>query len=250
MADSAPAGAKSAASETGKTATAKSRLQPFVRSSLAADNKALGNNEARVGIAAAEKPATMPSGSTTAFPDASDTSVSGVAQAAGQVAGQSLPEPVALTSSAHRAVEAVLDVTDRFSARNQHSVSLQFTVGDADLKVHVEMRAGEVYTTFRTDSPELRAALATEWQAVAGDSGAERSVKLAAPVFTSNNSSGNSFSAEPDARQRQQDSQAAQEFMPRFPSGGRGSTAPASSSRPASESMTDSGKSLHLHTLA
>lgn len=94
--------------------------------------------------------------------------------------------------SAQHAVEAVLTAAERVSSGDRHSVHLQFSVGDADLDVRVELRGGEVRTTFHTDSPELREALAHEWQAVTADSG-DRSARLATPTFTSQNSS--AFSA-------------------------------------------------------
>lgn len=91
-------------------------------------------------------------------------------------------EPVV---AAQRAVEAVLTAVERFSAGERHSVNLSFAMGDTALDVRVELRDDAVHATFRTDSPELRQALAQQWQAAtgAGESG-ERSLRLAAPVFT------------------------------------------------------------------
>ncbi len=110
-------------------------------------------------------------------------------------------------ASAHRAVEAVLVAADRFSSGDQHSVNLQFSVGGTDLNVRVEMRADEVRATFRTDSPELRSALAHEWQAAGNSAAGERSLRLAQPVFTSNHAeSSTSLSfAGGDASSRQRD---------------------------------------------
>ena len=82
---------------------------------------------------------------------------------------------------AHRAVEAVMTATERVDAGNRAVVRLQFSVGDASLSVHVQLRAGEIHTTFRTDSSDLRSALASEWQAVNADS--TRAIRLADPVF-------------------------------------------------------------------
>jgi hypothetical protein len=85
---------------------------------------------------------------------------------------------------------------------------LQFSVGGTDLNVRVEMRADEVRATFRTDSPELRSALAHEWQAAGNPVAGERSFRLAPPVFTSNQSdaSGSLSFAGGDASSRQRDS--------------------------------------------
>jgi hypothetical protein len=86
-----------------------------------------------------------------------------------------------LTVLAHRAVDAVMTATERLDVGNRSTVRLQFSVGDANLSVHVELRAGEIHATFRTDSGDLRSALASEWQAMSGESG--RAVRLADPVF-------------------------------------------------------------------
>ncbi|MCX6954717.1 MAG: hypothetical protein NTV51_21385 [Verrucomicrobia bacterium] len=91
--------------------------------------------------------------------------------------------------TAHRAVEAVLTAVDRFSAGERHSVYLNFSVGGADLNVRVELRADQVHATFRTDSPELRTALAREWQAVNGSDAGDRTQRVATPVFTANSNS-------------------------------------------------------------
>ena len=102
--------------------------------------------------------------------------------AAAAIETPAAPIPVA---SAHRAVEAVLVAADRFSSGDQHSVTLQFSVGDTELNVRVELRADEVRATFHTDSPELRDALSHEWQAAQASSPSERSFRLAPPVITS-----------------------------------------------------------------
>ncbi len=87
--------------------------------------------------------------------------------------------------AAQRAVEAVLTAVERFSNGERHSVNLSFAMGDTALDVRVELRDNTIHATFHTESPELRKALASQWQAVtgAGDTG-ERALRLAAPVFT------------------------------------------------------------------
>ncbi len=123
-------------------------------------------------------------------------------------AGLPTAEPTAV---AHRAVDAVLTAVERFSAGDRHTVQMQFSVGGTDLSVRVELRGDEVRTTFRTDSPELRSALAHEWQA-AGSVAADRPVRLAPPVFSSNDStafsafSGDTASRQRDARARRDES--------------------------------------------
>ena len=86
-----------------------------------------------------------------------------------------------LSLLAHRAVDAVMTATEHLGTANRSTVRLQFSVGDANLSVQVELRAGQIHTTFRTDSSDLRSALASEWQALNGDSG--RAVRLADPIF-------------------------------------------------------------------
>jgi hypothetical protein len=118
-------------------------------------------------------------------------------------------EPVV---AAQRAVEAVLTAVERFSTGERHSVNLSFAMGDTALDVRVELRDDTVHATFRTESPELRQALAQQWQAATGasDSG-ERTLRLAAPVFTgqpaapSNAANFSSF-AGGDGSSRQRDS--------------------------------------------
>lgn len=155
--------------------------------------------------------------------------------------------------AAHRAVDAVLTAAERFSAGDQHAVNLQFSVGGADLSVHVELRANEVRATFHTDSVELRAALAHEWQSVGPDT-AGRTLRLGAPVFAANDSSGSAaFSGDSAPRQRDAGAHhsAGENFATVAPrvratstvqtTGGAGASAPR---------IVQPGTSLHLHTLA
>jgi hypothetical protein len=53
----------------------------------------------------------------------------------------------------------------------------------------VELKEGTVHTTFRTESTELRTALAQEWQSVVQPAGA-REIRLAEPVFSSSPAGG------------------------------------------------------------
>jgi len=79
-------------------------------------------------------------------------------------AAPSLPPEVApVTGTAHRAVEAVLEAVHQAGVREHPAVTLKFSVGGSDLAVQVEWRGEAVRATFRTESPELRHALAQEW---------------------------------------------------------------------------------------
>lgn len=120
-----------------------------------------------------------------------------------EAVAKDLPPPAtsAPVSAAHYAVETALAVADRATSSGQRSVSLQFSVSGVDLSVRVELRGDVVHTTFRTDSPELRNALAHEWQAVASDGQSDRAQRLAEPVFTPA-AGGNSTAANTTADQR------------------------------------------------
>ncbi len=241
---------KSAGPESKKAVRANGGIEGAVRNSLAATNESFASSKAPVGIGAADTDSTMSAGSTNARPNASETAAVSGALHSAEVRPDPLPQQVSLTSSAHRAVEAVLDVTDRLAARERHSVDLQFTVGDADLKVRVEMKAGEVHTTFRTDSAELRAALSSEWQSVSSQN-SDRSTRLAAPVFASNDQ-GSSFSG--DGAPRQRDQQSREPAPAFFPTGAETTRTVAAASSVSTgvvaASRGSSAKSLHLHTLA
>ncbi len=93
---------------------------------------------------------------------------------------QTAPEPVA---SPRAAVDAALNAAES-ATTSSNSVSLRFQVGDADLSLHVELRNGEVHTTFRTDSADLRSDLADAWQSSAPGAGSP-GITLASPVITS-----------------------------------------------------------------
>jgi hypothetical protein len=110
-------------------------------------------------------------------------------------------------SSAHEAVEVVLHAVEHVASREQKSVQLKFSVGEAELSVRVELHANEVRTTFRTESPELRAALAQEWNQVSNATTADRSVRVAPAVFDGGDHSGSNASTGDNAsRQRNPES--------------------------------------------
>ncbi|HVS53702.1 MAG TPA: hypothetical protein VHD62_15205 [Opitutaceae bacterium] len=94
------------------------------------------------------------------------------------------PSSADSTPAAQRAVETVLSLAERFASTDRHTVNLHFSIGGSDLQVRVEMRADEVRTAFRTESPELRDALAHEWQAIDSQAG-DRAIRFADPVFSS-----------------------------------------------------------------
>ncbi len=133
--------------------------------------------------------------------------------------------PETLTA-AHRAVDAVLASTERFTPSTQSVANLKLAVGDSELLVRVEVRAGEVHATFRTDSPELRAALSHEWRAAALQS-TEQPLRMAVPVFASAErsfgDSGAGSSHEQPAQHREQPASPSPEFL--LPGSSRGKAA-------------------------
>jgi hypothetical protein len=86
-------------------------------------------------------------------------------------------------SVAQRAVEAALSSAEIFNSGGHKAVNLQFSLGNTDLSLTVQLRNGEIHTTFSTDSADLRSDLAHAWQSVSPSSGG--SLRLADPVFTS-----------------------------------------------------------------
>ncbi|MES2694063.1 MAG: hypothetical protein V4773_11365 [Verrucomicrobiota bacterium] len=138
-----------------------------------------------------------------------DVAVSAVQSSGGVAADAAALAPEAV-SDAQQAVEVVLQTIDRAAEREQTVVKMEFSVGDADLQVRVELDGGEVRTTFRTESPELRAALAREWQAVSSGSGEPGGVRLAPAVISdsersSTNSSTDSGSQRHERQAARQD---------------------------------------------
>ena len=185
------------------------------------------------------------------------TAAASVAVAAPDLLARSAPLLASdAPSTAQRAVDAVLTATDRFAAGDRHAVNLQFFVGGADLAVRVELRANEVRATFRTDSAELRTALAHEWQAVSGDA-TDRPVRLAPPVFTSSSGDVSGFAAfTGDNASRQRDSaprRASEEIFATIASRSRAVSSatgePDEVALPISR-FASLPTSLHLHTLA
>jgi hypothetical protein len=114
-------------------------------------------------------------------------------------------------SDAADVVREVVELTHDFRMRERSSVEVKFEFKDAtEVSVRLAYRDGDVQTTFRTDSPELRATLSREWQGYAAAFAQEsRGHRVADPVFTSsenlNSPQGRDAgsSAGGDARQQQ-----------------------------------------------
>lgn len=92
------------------------------------------------------------------------------------------------TGGLHQAVHAALEAGEKLKSGGQRSVDLEFSIGGDDLSVRVELHEGRVRATFRTDSAELRGALAQEWQVLQA-AGVDRAKRFVDPVFVANSSS-------------------------------------------------------------
>jgi hypothetical protein len=99
--------------------------------------------------------------------------------------GSSAP---ASAANAREAVEAIGRVAEAQAAqadRGASAATLQFKFGAENLSVKVELQNGEVRTQFRTDSSELRDAIAAQWGSLAAPDAGTRPYHFAPPVFSS-----------------------------------------------------------------
>lgn len=182
------------------------------------------------------------------------TAMSAAATHASAAHEATAPAETFAVSSAHRAVEVVLTAVDHVATRERHAVDLQFSVGGEDLSVRVELRADAVHATFRTDSNELRTALAHEWQGMTGDN--DRSTSRVTPVFTSAESNqftgGDAAAQQRDPRARQmQDETDARGGATRSRRSEVGAVGGASGALSTSSAARATPRtSRHLHTLA
>lgn len=154
-------------------------IEPAEKKILSVDEAEVTKHTEPLGIGAA-KSAPAVSNSSSNHPATVTATVSPLAGRASEVVSSGSSESQA-ASHAQRAVATVLATAERLSSSGQSSVHLKFAVGDADLSVKIELRAGEVHTVFRTDSSELRSALTAAWQSV--DTDTARGVRLADPVI-------------------------------------------------------------------
>ncbi len=83
-------------------------------------------------------------------------------------------------------VRDVVELTHEFRARERGSVEVKFNLqNDTEVSVRLALRDGNVQTTFRAASEELRAALSREWQGYSAQFSSEaQGYRVAEPVFT------------------------------------------------------------------
>ena len=92
--------------------------------------------------------------------------------------------PASLATEAVRMVERVNEVADHLAAHPAERVTVRIDLDDSHrVDVHVAMRGGRVHTDFRSDSPEIHAALSAAWDDFSrGDQGSRH--RWADPVFS------------------------------------------------------------------
>jgi hypothetical protein len=143
-------------------------------------------------------------------------SIGGASLVAVAEPGETLAENAARRAVA--IVSAVADASAESALKAAPTVSLRFKVGHEDLAVRIELRGGEVRAEFRTDSPELQAAVVHEWRAVSA--APESLLRAHEPIVVS--SQGNSSLGGQGSSSQQQGQGAHSpfrdptEFLPRF----------------------------------
>jgi hypothetical protein len=234
-----PCGAKIAAESNDPSGPGNTSGHGGEKHSLAAGLQKDANASSPLGIAAAQLGSAMPAApSETAVLARALAPEAAVSPAASSSASNSAPAPAAAPAADASApvratVETVVRLVEAQASRGLQTVSsvnLNFQVGADDLAVRVEWRNGEVHTQFRTDSEDLRSALASQWQAVSPGL-ADRSVHFAPPVFGSSTATGGQSlaSAGGESAPRQQSQTPAGQ-------GGAQRFSPASSPRPDTSS--------------
>ncbi len=226
----------------------KLSLENFLSSSaeeVTSPDETLGTDVAKPSVTMAAVPFSHRQSTAPEFAALSTPSVTQV-QASARESVSQIGETASL---AHRAVDAVLSAAERVSGERT-SVNLQFSLAGNDLAVRVEFRGGTVHATFRTDSPELRAALASEWTA-AGSKITDASVRMAPPVFTSSHAgSSTNFSGEGAPQQRESTRESSATFSLHPPRGSRVSDSPSVDRTPLAPQRAALSTTLHLHTFA
>jgi hypothetical protein len=214
---------------------------------LSPDVKQLTNHDSTLGTSVAKVGPAMPTASQTERQPSATLAAAPVSGAAATPDRASAGSQAATPQMgvAQRAVEAALSSAEIFNSGGHKAVNLQFSMGNTDLSLTVQLRNGEIHTTFSTDSADLRSDLAHAWQSANPTSGG--SLRLAEPVFTSPGATdgGSSF----QQRGGQSQSEPAQTAA-----GNSGSNASTASTPDAADSLAQSpvslATSLHLQAFA
>ncbi|MCX6937723.1 MAG: hypothetical protein NTU80_07455 [Verrucomicrobia bacterium] len=177
--------AKQALAATVTTASAQIAAQPAAVSSASGEavsdkNKNITQTYDKKDYKTLEKN----DGTTKAYePGVMSPSYSSPASPVVSVKPSELPVPVA-PAAATRLVEQVAEAAERLSARSNDKVDLRIELeGNHHVDVHVSVQGGRVHADFRSDSPEVRAALSSAWEGfVQSREGANQ--RWAEPVFS------------------------------------------------------------------
>jgi hypothetical protein len=238
------------AANTGSSAATAGKSQD--KKILTADSKSVTESIEPVGIGVAKVAPVMPTAAPAERPTAA--MVAPVPILAGSStssqAAATTPGPVSQQGVAQSAVDAAITAAESLSTGSQQAVNMQFSVGNADLSLRVELKNGEIHTTFRTDSADLRLDLQHEWQSANPGSGSG-TVKLAEPIFTSSGNAASSAAGE--NAQQQRGGQARQDGSPSASgSSGFGSRATVSAvqTESAPRSPVSHSTSIHLQAFA
>jgi len=161
-------------------------------------------------------------------------------------------EPAQQARDTVATVMSVIDAQEKPESAATRTVTMDFDFGGERLAVRVEYRDGMVHAHFRTQSLELRSALAQEWSHVTA--APENVLRLAEPVFVTSSRSEQSASFNADggaARQQSQQQQAqtpASTFSSRpVPAGFRSSPV---ADAPEAPRLRHLSTALHLQAVA
>jgi hypothetical protein len=252
----AGSGEKIAAPPPKNAGAGATAAQPASKKILSSNDKELTDPSQPLGTAVAKVTSAMPTLTTPERPTAAQPAFAlspVAAPSSGTTKDQALAQSD-VTGTAKGAVEAALTAAEMLNTgATQQSMNMQFTMGDAELNLRVEMRNGEVQATFSTNSAQLRSDLAHEWQAAASGN-SQSSLHQVQPVFTSSGT-GSTLSSGEYAQQQGRGGNAGSE--PRFTSSS-GAQAPSSPSYGSAPDLEEAhavpaaaaAGSLYLQTFA
>lgn len=223
-----------------------SSTDPEQKKSLFIDGKSIIDTSKKIGTSTANREIAMPySVANKAFPAAFSSPAGNGIEA--NISPDTKVDAL-LSTQAPRLVQEIHAIADRISSIDRNSVEVRFDFSETDrLSVRVEYRDGTVHTTFRTDSGQLREAVAHEWQ-TQSVSAQQRNYRMADPVFAQTSPDRQNFSGDSSGRQRAFEQQA-QSGSPSFGFSGRNAGSTPSVAAPAARSARPE-TSLHLHALA
>lgn len=170
----------------------------------------------------------------------------------GSGVGLSAEKPLAMGNvrETMAAVATAVEALESRALAGPSVVNLHFQVGAEKLALHLELHDGTMHTTFRTDSPELRAALGQEWQAAAPGL-STRDVTIAAPVFApAAVQSSDLAQSSAGQGQPQQRGQHAPEAQPLFPGRATAGVSTPTSAPAATPAAAPAGSASLLHAFA